>query len=121
MAEYEARQQQDNMRRRRASEEVSRDAKGSHTGKNRNAETPQASSATNRGTNGSAHSSTDLEMKDHRADDPVTEAVNDERATEDDQSGSIPSHETTADEPTKDDDENGEDIVEEAAEDTVIY
>lgn len=34
----------------------------------------------------------------------------------------IPSHENTADEPSKDlDDENGEDVVEEAAEDTVIY
>ena len=51
-----------------------------------------------------------------------TEAVRNERTPEDVQNDSIPSHDTTADEPSKDhDDENGEDVIEEAAEDTVIY
>lgn len=75
----------------------------------------------NRGTNGSAHSPKDLEMKDDHAVHSGTEAVNDERATDDVQNGASHDHETTADDTSKDDDDNGEDIVEEAAEDTVIY
>jgi hypothetical protein len=60
-------------------------------------------------------------MKDHHSDTPDTD-VNAERATEDMQNSNGPSHETVADPTIKeDDDENGEDVVEEAAEDTVIY
>jgi len=61
-------------------------------------------------------------MKDDHTEDGGIEAVRDEHATELVQNSSIPSHETIADELSKDnDDENGEDVVEEAAEDTVIY
>ena len=58
---------------------------------------------------------------DHAQDGPRNEAVRDS-TTGDVVDSSIPSHGTSADEPSKDaDDENGEDVVEEAAEDTVIY
>jgi hypothetical protein len=60
-------------------------------------------------------------MEDHNADTPETD-VKAERATEDVQISNGASHGTTADPSIKeDDDENGEDVVEEAAEDTVIY
>jgi hypothetical protein len=123
--EYEAHQQQDSQRRRHTSEEAGRDAKGTETGKSQNADAPQETSTTNGGTNGSANSPQDLDVKDDHPDKPGTEAVRNgnESATADVQDSNMPSHGTIADEPIKvdDDDENGEDVVEEAAEDTVIY
>ncbi|KAF1939663.1 hypothetical protein EJ02DRAFT_467993 [Clathrospora elynae] len=120
--DYEARQLQHVQRELRASEEVNGDAKGSHTGKNHNADTPQEPPTTNGGTNGSAHSPKDLDIKNDRPEDPCTDAVRDERATENAQDSHIASHETIADEPSKDDDdENGDDVVEKTEEDTVIY
>ena len=121
MEEYEARQQRDNLRTRHTSEEANRDAEGSQTGKGHLPDAPQDESATNRGTNGGAHSPTDLEMTEDRADHPATEAVNGERATDNIQTSTLPSHETTADGPVEEDDDHGEEIIEEAAEDTVIY
>jgi hypothetical protein len=65
-------------------------------------------------------------MKVDHPDKPGTEAVRNgnEDATADVQDTNVPSHETVADEPSPskvdDDDQNGE-VVEEAAEDTVIY
>ncbi|KAI4629799.1 uncharacterized protein J4E87_002986 [Alternaria ethzedia] len=119
--EYEARQQPDNLRRRRASEETKGDAEGAETGKNHDAHAPQETTTTNGETNGSAISPKDLDMKDHQPDTPDTNAKV-ERATEDIQNSHGATHETVADTTMKeDDDENGEDVVEEAAEDTVIY
>lgn len=107
---------------RDTSEGMSRDAEGSQTGKNHNADAPQATSTTNGGTNGSATSPKDLDMKDHNPDTPGLE---EEHAPADVQHDRVASDETAADQPVKvdddDDDENGEDVVEEAAEDTVIY
>ncbi|CAG5179349.1 uncharacterized protein ALTATR162_LOCUS9174 [Alternaria atra] len=123
--EYEARQQANNLRRRHASEEITGDAEGSETGKNHHADAPQETTTTNGGTNGSATSpedrDKDLDMKDHPFDtlDADRKA---ERATEDIQNNNGATHGTVADLAMKeDDDENGEDVVEEAAEDTVIY
>jgi hypothetical protein len=59
-------------------------------------------------------------MEDHNPDTPETN-VKAEHATEDVQNSNGASHGTTADPSIKEDDENGEDVVEEAAEDTVIY
>lgn len=60
-------------------------------------------------------------MKDHQPDTPDIN-ITAERATEDTQNSNGASHGTVADPSIKeDDDENGEDVVEEAAEDTVIY
>lgn len=119
--EYEARQEPDNQRKRQASDEMNRDAEGSQTGKNHNADA-QEPSTTNGATNGSATSPIDLEMKDQHPEDPGTGKVSPEHATEDAQNNKFASRETVTDEPSKDDDdENGEDVVEEAAEDTVIY
>ncbi|RAR08129.1 pinin/SDK/memA domain containing protein [Stemphylium lycopersici] len=120
--EYEALQEPDNQRRRQASDQMNRDAEGSQTGKNYNADASQRSPTTNGATDGSATSPIDLEMKDQHPEDPGTGKVSPEHATEDAQDGKCASRETVADEPSKDDDdENGEDVVEEAAEDTVIY
>jgi hypothetical protein len=123
--EYEARQQQDSQRERHKPEEAGRDARGSETGKSHNADAPQDTPTTNGETNGSATSPQDLDMKDDHHNKPGTEATRDGNgsATADVQDSNMSSHETIADEPSKvnDDDENGEDVVEEAAEDTVIY
>ncbi|KAL7776492.1 hypothetical protein CFE70_006908 [Pyrenophora teres f. teres 0-1] len=118
--EYEAREQPDNQRRRETSEGLSRDAEGSQTGKNHNADAPQETSTTNGGTNGSATSPKDLDMKDHNPDAP---GITEEHAPAHVQHEKVASNEAVTDQPMKvdDDDENGEDVVEEAAEDTVIY
>ncbi|KAI0591528.1 pinin-SDK-memA domain-containing protein [Pyrenophora tritici-repentis] len=118
--EYEAREQPDNQRRRDTSEGLSRNAEGSHTSKNHNADAPQETSTTNGGTNGSATSPKDLDMKDHNPDAP---GIAEEHAPTHPQHDKVASNEAVADQPMKvdDDDENGEDVVEEAAEDTLIY
>jgi hypothetical protein len=122
--EYEA-QQPDNLRRRQASEETTGDAEGSETGKSHHADAPQETTTTNGATNGSATSpkdlDKDLDMKHHHFDTPDTHGKA-ESATEDLQSSNSATHGTVADPTIKeDDDDNGEDVVEEAAEDTVIY
>ncbi|KAH6878222.1 pinin/SDK/memA/ protein conserved region-domain-containing protein [Alternaria rosae] len=119
--EYEARQQPNNLQRRHASEGAKGDAEGLETGKSHDADALQETTTTNGGTNGSAISPKDLDMKDHQPDTPDIN-ITAERATEDTQNSNGASHGTVADPPIKeDDDENGEDVVEEAAEDTVIY
>lgn len=121
--EYEARQRHEDQRRRDTSEEGGRDAVGSQTGKNHNADAPQDTSTTNGETNGSAKSPKDLDMKDDRLDNSGTESLRNGGVAEDTRENDSSSHEPVTDETSKadDDDENGEDIVEEAAEDTVIY
>lgn len=59
-------------------------------------------------------------MKDHHFDTADADGKV-ERATEDMQTSNVATHGTVADPTIKEDDENGEDVVEEAAEDTVIY
>jgi hypothetical protein len=60
-------------------------------------------------------------MKDHHFDTADADGKA-ERATEDMQTSNVATHGTVADPTIKEhDDENGEDVVEEAAEDTVIY
>ncbi|CAN9324409.1 unnamed protein product [Alternaria alternata] len=123
--EFEARQQPDNLRRRDTSDGRIGDAEGSETGKNHHADAPQETTTANRGTNGSATSpkdlDKDLDMKDHHFDTADADGKA-ERATEDMQTSNVATHGTVADPTIKeDDDENGEDVVEEAAEDTVIY
>jgi hypothetical protein len=115
--QYETRQ-----RRRHTSEDISRDAEGSHTGKNQTAHTREEQSTAGGGTNGSDHSPKDLDMQDKLPETPAAKSVNIEHATEEVSNSSVANPGTAADEPSKDDDDdNGEDVVEEAAEDTVIY
>jgi len=120
LEEYEAHEQPDNQRRRDASEGISRDAEGSQTGKNHNADAPQETPTTNGGTNGSPTSPKDLDMKDRNPDAP---GIEEEHASADLHNNKVASNEAVTDQPIKVDydDENGEDVVEEAAEDTVIY
>ncbi|CAN9297163.1 unnamed protein product [Alternaria alternata] len=123
--EFEARQQPDNLRRRDTSDGRIGDAEGSETGKNHHADAPQETTTANGGTNGSATSpkdlDKDLDMKDHHFNTADADGKA-ERATEDMQTSNVATHGTVADPTIKeDDDENGEDVVEEAAEDTVIY
>jgi hypothetical protein len=123
--EYEARLEEEANRERRASREAdaSRDAEGSHSGKEHNADAPHQSPATNGHANGSHNSPKDQDMADDHTADPGHEAVRHDDAAEDAMDMNVPSHETTADDPGNDnqDDNNGEDVIEEAAEDTVIY
>jgi hypothetical protein len=61
-------------------------------------------------------------MEDDHAQDVGHKVVRDESVIEDAPDRKATSHETTADDTIKDShDENGEDVIEEAAEDTVIY
>lgn len=60
-------------------------------------------------------------MNDDPAHESGAEGVNNTHAAESVDDSNIPSHESLADQSSKDDDDNGEDVVEEAAEDTVIY
>jgi hypothetical protein len=102
-------------------------AAGSQTGKNHDpdadADAPHATSTANGTTNGSIPPPKDMEIEHQHDDRPeVTMQTRDELATGDAQDGKLANCDTVADEPAKDDDdENGEDVVEEAAEDTVIY
>ncbi|KAL1796315.1 hypothetical protein ACET3X_004855 [Alternaria dauci] len=123
--EYKARQQPDNLRRRDTSEAKMGDAEASETGKSHHADASRETTTTNGGTNGSATSpkdlDKDLDMKDHHFDAPDADGKA-EHATEHMQSSNVATHGTVADPTIKEeDDENGEDVVEEAAEDTVIY
>ena len=61
-------------------------------------------------------------MEDDHTNDPGHEAVRHDDTTEGALDSNVPSHETIADHASNDiHDDNGEDVVEEAAEDTVIY
>lgn len=120
--EHEAREEQEANRQNRHSpptENTGHDAIGSELGKEQLAEADLLSSATNGNANGSHTSPKDQDMTDDHTADPGDEAVrtNDATANVLDQN-----RETTADDPSNDHhDENGEDVIEEAAEDTVIY
>ncbi|USP77493.1 hypothetical protein yc1106_04767 [Curvularia clavata] len=122
-AEYEARQQSDNQRKRHTSEEMNRDAEDTQTGKNHDANPPHEETTLNGPTNGSATPPKDMESEHQHPDDSGTnEQPREERAAGDMQASKAASHDDVPGEPAKDDDdENGEDVVEEAAEDTVIY
>jgi sRNA-binding protein len=125
LEEHEARQKEEANRERRASRddaEANRNAQDSHTGKKHDAKAPPVSSTPNGNADGNRDSPKDQEMNDIPAEDPGREAVRVE-ATEHTLDSTVAGHEATADRPSKDndDDENGEDVVEEAAEDTVIY
>jgi hypothetical protein len=90
-------------------------------GKERHADTLRETAATNGDANGSYHSPKDQGAEIHPAEDPGHEAVSVDM-TEHALNSTVASHETTTDDASKDrDDDNGEDVVEEAAEDTVIY
>jgi hypothetical protein len=102
LEEYEARLEQ-------GADQVRHHANGSHNGK------------ANGDANGSHNSPKDQEMETYPAEDPGNEAVSVD-VTEHTLNGTLASHETTTDDASRDhDDDNGEDVVEEAAEDTVIY
>ncbi|KAH7379388.1 hypothetical protein DE146DRAFT_625582 [Phaeosphaeria sp. MPI-PUGE-AT-0046c] len=122
LEDWEARMEQNVIRATPPHEtEASRAATSSHSGKEHDADVPRVSLATNGNTNRSHNSPKDQDMEDNQADDPGHEAVSIE--TTDALNNTIASHNTTStDDPSKgNDDENGEDVVEEAAEDTVIY
>lgn len=122
--EYEARQEHEANREDHISPEVdaSRDAEGSHNGKEHDADAAQQPSATNGNANGSHTPPKDQDMQDDHPEDPGHEAVRHEDTNGDAMDTEVPSHETTTDDPSNDNhDDNGEDVVEEAAEDTVIY
>ena len=73
-------------------------------------------------TNNSAISPADLEMKDRNTEDQEKGAEGMDLTAQDTQNSINQGHETPAGQLSKDNaDENGEDVVEEAAEDTVIY
>lgn len=120
--EYEARKEQEADRQRRPSprsENTGHDPTNSEPGKEQLVKADLLTSATNGNTNGSHISPKDQDMAGDHTADPDDEAVrtNDATANVLDQE-----HETTADDPSEDHhDENGEDVIEEAAEDTVIY
>ncbi|KAH8719277.1 pinin/SDK/memA/ protein conserved region-domain-containing protein [Phaeosphaeriaceae sp. PMI808] len=81
----------------------------------------QQPQANRRHTNGSHNSPKDQDMDHNHAHNSEHEAVRLE-ATEHASNTNVPRHETTTDHTSDDNhDENGEDVVEEAAEDTVIY
>jgi hypothetical protein len=115
--EYEARQEEEKDRERRASQgaDASRDTAGSDIGKEPAEDTNQQPATTNGFTNGSHNSTRDQDMHDDHEHDPDHQAVRNDGASQD-----SAGHETIADELMKDmADDN--DVIEEAAEDTVIY
>jgi hypothetical protein len=119
--EHEARQEEVD-RKKHASQDVdaSRDAEVSHIGKEETANAPQQSSAANGTTNGAHDSPKDQDM--NYEENPGHEAVRAQDATEDESASTVANQNTSANDPSKDiADENGEDVIEEAAEDTVIY
>jgi hypothetical protein len=114
LEEYEARLEQ-------GADQVRHHANGSHNGKEKDADAARESAAANGDANGSHNSPKDQEMETYPAEDPGNEAVSVD-VTEHTLNGTLASHETTTDDASRDhDDDNGEDVVEEAAEDTVIY
>jgi hypothetical protein len=121
--EHEARVEQEANRQQSASQtvDIARDAQVSHSGKERDANELHQPSATNGTANGSHHSPKDQDMTDDHAQDPGHEAVRID-AIEHALDSNVSSHETIADDPSSDNHaENEEDVVEEAAEDTLIY
>jgi hypothetical protein len=121
LEEYETRLEkeadQDGRASRRA--DISHHANGSQNGNERNADAPREPTATNGDANGSHNSPKDQEMETIPAEDPGHEAVSVD-VPEHTLNGTVASHETT-DDASKTHDDDGEDVVEEAAEDTVIY
>jgi hypothetical protein len=94
---------------------------GANGGKERHADALRESAATNGDANGSHNSPADRGVEIHPADDPGHEAVSVDM-TEHALESTVASHEATTGDASKDhDDDNAEDVVEEAAEDTVIY
>jgi hypothetical protein len=100
---------------------ASHNAKGSH-GKEHDADASHDLPAANGNANGSHNSPKDQDMEDNHAEDPGYEAVSVE-ATRDPLDNTVADAEPNTNDPSNsnNDDENGEDVVEEAAEDTVIY
>jgi hypothetical protein len=97
------------------------DVRDSHSGKERDADGIRQSPAPNGDANGSHHSPKDQDMDDDHAQGSDHEAVRID-ANERTLDSNAPGHETMADDPTNDRHaENEEDVVEEAAEDTLIY
>ncbi|KAJ5028860.1 pinin/SDK/memA/ protein conserved region-domain-containing protein [Bipolaris maydis] len=123
VAEYEARQHADNQRKRHAADEMNRHAADSQTGKSHDADAPHATSTANGATNDSTAPPEDMEIDRRHSGDPNTNTeAKDEHTTGDTQDVRGASRDIVPEEAAKDDeDENGEDVVEEAAEDTVIY
>jgi hypothetical protein len=115
--EHDARQVEEKDQERRASRgaDASLGAEDSDTGRQRVEDTTQQSATTYGFTNGSHNPTRDEDMHDHDAHGSDHPAVRNDGASRDDTG-----HETTPDEPMKDmADDN--DVIEEAAEDTVIY
>lgn len=122
MEECDTRQQQDTMGKRVVRAQNNRAVEDSNTGKDNDVQTTQNLPLANGGTCSSAQSPEDLEMKDDLAHNPGNEAATTEHDAEVIQINDRPIHDAIIDDSGKeDDDENGEDVVEEAAEDTVIY
>ncbi|KAL5117635.1 hypothetical protein ACEQ8H_004528 [Pleosporales sp. CAS-2024a] len=115
--EHEARLEQETDRERRHSG----DARGSRSGKEHDTDTPHESLPANGDANGSRKSPIDQDMADNHAEDPGHEAVSVD-VTGQAMDSTVAAHETNTNVISNhDDDDNGEDVVEEAAEDTVIY
>jgi hypothetical protein len=101
--------------------DAGRDARASHSGKERDADGIRQSPASNGDANGSHNSPKDQDMDDDHAQGSDHEAVRVDTA-ERTLDSDVLSHDTMADDPTNDRHaENEEDVVEEAAEDTLIY
>jgi hypothetical protein len=123
MEEYKARQTQQAEREHRASWDANGngDAKQSNGEKGHDVGSPRGSSAKSGPANGSDHppKDKDMDMDEDHAGAPGLEAVRVDATALD---STVASHDMITDNPSKDDDdENAEDVVEEAAEDTVIY
>lgn len=118
--EYEATQLHEEGRGASREDNGSPDAKDSHNGKVQDAYSPHRISTTNGASNRSHNSPKDRDMEDQPADSPPHEAVRDDDAAEH-APDTVQSHQTT-DDPSNDTHyDHGEDVIEEAAEDTVIY
>jgi hypothetical protein len=116
-AEHEANREQSAARKA----DTVRGAQDSHSGKERYADELRQPLATNGDANSSLHSPKDQDMNDDHVQYPGHEAVRID-AAEHSMDSNIASHETILDDPSNDNHaENEEDVVEEAAEDTLIY
>lgn len=120
--EYETRQQQVTVEKQDLCGQNSRAGDDPDTFEESHVDTNQDPLMTNGGTNSSAHSPDDRETKNKSDQGPGPESMRKEQNVEVKQTIGVPSHEASIiDFHKDDDDENGEDVVEEAAEDTVIY
>lgn len=119
---HEARKQHELQRERQNIPLDKHDADGLHTDENGTTNARNGAFSTNGGAIGSTRLTDDQEMQDHPVEGPGIEVVRDEHTAQVVQDISVPSFDTRTDETSKEnDDDNGEDVVEEAAEDTVIY